>query len=183
MTGLLYKLGATAIALLGLWWLWQHDRAAQYEAGRQTVITIAKAAGDAKAAENKATGQARDELAAAAEFRHVERLKEGEAKDAKDRARAADLQRTVQQLRASAGAARDRAPAVDAGATCGADHQQRDERSARLLEQGRELAVEAAELLAEANELVTTGRRGLDRGASLIELANEWGKAVKLGER
>jgi hypothetical protein len=181
VTDLLIKLLIAGGALSMLYGAWQWDRHAQREVGRQDVIQAAQKAASAAQAKNVAVGQARNENAAQALFRHAERQKQQEADRAQEiAARAAD-QRLIARLRQSAVAGDRRAPdhAVD---TCGPEHQRRDEAIDRLLAEGQQLAIEGGSLVAEGRELVGEGARGLAGSASLIELANDWARAVKLGE-
>lgn len=107
--------------------------------------------------------------------------KDKEREQAENLRRAADRVQ-LDRLRASAVTGGRRVDAAAAN-TCSAEHQQRDERFDGLLAEGQRMAIEGAELVAEARSLVSEGERGLGRAASLIELANAWGRAVRLGER
>lgn len=175
---LLFAIAALAIAFGAVRWYGHTQR----EAGRQEVIATAQKAASAAEAKNATTSHARDDLAAAAVFRFLERQKQQEAERAEELARRADDQRLIARLRNTAVAGDRRAP-DDARDTCSAEHQRRDAEIDRLLAEGQRLGIEAAELAAEARGLVNEGARGLAESASLIELANEWGRAVKLGER
>lgn len=174
----LFVVSGLALAFGGLQWYVHTQR----EAGRAEVIATAQKAASAAQAANAAITSARDDLAAAALFRHAERLKTLEAQDAQDHASRDADRALIVRLRNSTVASR-RETTDDAGSTCAAGHLERDSRLDQLQAEGQRLVVEAGELAATSRELVSEAAAGMERNAAVIDLARDWAAAVKLGER
>lgn len=168
----------TAALLFGAWQWREH---VVYQRGVVATVAIAQRAASAAETKNKATAATRDAAASAADARHTQRIATLEAANAEQiAARAADRS-LIARLRSTAVAGDRRAP-VDAVDTCSAGHQQSDQRIDRLLAEGQRLGIEGSELVAEGRGLVAEGAGRVAGSASLIELARDWAKAVKLGE-
>jgi len=176
-TRLLLSAGMVAAAIAA----WQWREHVVYQRGVSDIVAIAARAASAAELVNLATGEERKLSAAKAEFQHLERMKAREQHDANERDRHAAVERRLARLRESA-VAGDRGAAVDAGGACSAEHKLDRERIERLLAEGQQLAIEGAGLVAEAGDLVAAGEGGLASAASLINLARDWARAVKLGE-
>lgn len=137
------------------------------------------------AAASAAVARERDDAArhagvAAAEFRHLERMRAIEAADHAKRAQDdRDRRAVVDRLHTDLLTSRATRPAdsADAGGTCGKRAgEQRD-----LLVEGFGLLVEGAELAAEGASLGSEGGGHLERFRSLIELAREFDRSIRIG--
>lgn len=182
MSAWLARLLIAGGALALLWGAWNWDRDRHAAAAVKAALEPIKAEAARVKAERDQLAKDKQALAdqAVADFNERER-KDKEREQADNLRRAAD-RLALDRLRASAVAGGRRVDTAAAN-TCSAEHQQRDERLDGLLAEGQRLAIEGAELVAQARELVGEGERGLGRAASLIELANDWGRAVRLGEK
>lgn len=171
--------GGVLTLLYGAWnWDREHHAAEAVKAALAPIKAEAQRVKD----ERDALAVQKQEAAAMAEAEFNERERKDRERDQAENLRRAADRVALERLRASAVAGGRR---VDTAATntCSAEHQQRDERLDGLLAEGQRLAIEGAELVAEARNLVSEGERGLGRAASLIELAGAWGRAVRLGEK
>jgi hypothetical protein len=177
------KLCIAAAVLAAAWWVWDSDRERHAEAAVEAALKPIREEGAKVKSERDQLAKDKQAIAAQAVVDFNEREGARKDRDEEKRLRAVAERNLVDRLRASRVDPGSRRIDPEPVNTCGTDHRQLDDRIDQLLERGQGLALSGADLVATGGELVDRGERGLGRAASLIDLANAWGKAVRLGER
>lgn len=180
---LIYKLLGLGALLGALWWLWDSDRDRHAAAAVEAAVKPIRELGIKVAAERDQLAKDKQTTADQAQAAFDERKRKDDEREQADKLRDAAHRVALERVRASAVGAGGRRVDEAAANTCSAEHQQRDERFDGLLAEGQSLGIEVRGLGEEVRQLVGEGERGLGRAASLIELAREWGRAVRLGEK
>jgi hypothetical protein len=176
----LYKLGILAAALAAFWLAYNWHGNSEYKRGRAEMAAEVNAKSEELEAANNALSGAKRDLVAQAAINAA--TKAAEMEKVREAIKTLDdtRSRTIDRLRASAGArASEASPA--AGDAC-ASHILRRQACDALLAEGQRLAIEGAGLLDAAVGLVGEGKVLLGGQVGTIELCQAYGTAVKLGQ-